>query len=101
VEGLGWRCSVGVHIANEVRQGRQLESFNEGPSLADGPGKLAVCDARMTFFSKLNHSQGVVSTSVEHDHQTKFAGIVPAEVVGVVFQDGPDTVLLVVGGDEQ
>jgi hypothetical protein len=55
----------------------------------------------MTFFSQLNHSQGVVSTSVEHDHQTKLAGIVPAEVVGVVFQDRPDTVLLVVGGDEQ
>jgi hypothetical protein len=55
----------------------------------------------MTFFSQLNHSQGVVSTSVEHDHQTKLTGIVPAEVVGVVFQDGPDTVLLVVGGDEQ
>ena len=101
VEGFGRCCAVGIYVADEVRQGRQLESFNEGPSFADGTGKFTVCDAGMTLFSLLNHSQGVVSTPIEHDDQTKLAGVMLAEVVGVVFQDGPDTVLLVVGGDEQ
>ena len=58
-------------------------------------------DAGVVFLGFLNHTQRVVSTTVEHNHQTKLSWIVPAEVFGVLVQYWANAVLLVVGGDEQ
>jgi hypothetical protein len=100
-KGIRGRCTVGVHVPDELGSRSQTESLNQGASFPNGVLEFKVGDARELVLSPLDHGQRCVPTTVE-DHDdggTRTEAV--TENPGVGIEDRTDTVFLVVRWNQE
>ena len=95
------RGAVGVHVADQVRQRRQLESFDERAALADGLREFQRADRRIIRADALHDAERVVRAAVEHDDELELAVVMLLEIAGIVAQHRFDAALFVVSRDQE
>ena len=67
------RRAVGVHVADQIASGGELEAFDERAALADGSWKFQRADGREFRRHPLDHAERVVRAAVEHDDDLELA----------------------------
>jgi hypothetical protein len=77
------------------------EALDEGAALADGRGEVLDVHFGEVLRHALHDAEGVVAAAVEDDEDLKGAGVVGAEIGGVVAEGRLDALLLVVGGNQE
>jgi len=93
--------AVRIHVADQVGDGGELQSFDERAALANRIGKVEKTDARKFLRHLLYDTERVVAAAVEHHEKFEASWKFTRVVFGKVAQHRPDARLLVVSGDEQ
>ena len=96
------RRPVGIHVADQIAEGGELEAFDERAALANRLLEFQHPKHRRKFRrDPPNHSERVVGAAVEHDDELEFAGIIFLEKLRVVAQHRFDAALLVVSRNQE
>ena len=93
--------AVGVHVTDQIAEGRELEAFDERAALADGFLEFSGADNGKFRRDRLHDAQRVVRAAVEDDDDLEFAGIVVLKKSRVVAQHRFDAALLVISRNEE
>ena len=99
--GGGRRGAIGIHIADDIGEGGQLQSFDQRAAFANGRGKILKADGKKLLRHPLHDGHGVVAAAV-HDHDDLiFALIVFPEILRVAAQHRFDARFFVISRDEE
>src|SRR5229473_810512 len=94
VKRRGTGGAVGIHVADQVTQGRELQAFDQRAAFADLTREFQRADGRVLPGRALYHAEGVVHTGIEHDYDLEGAPMVLLQELRVVAEHRFDALLL-------
>jgi hypothetical protein len=101
VKRVWGRRSVRIHIANHIRERRELETFYQRATFANRLFELDHADKGKVSGYFLDDAVRIVAAAVEDNDELKSTGVIRFEVRAIVAEDWIDPVFLVVRGDKE
>jgi hypothetical protein len=101
VKGSRSGGTIGINVADQIRQRRQLESFDQRAPLANRRGKLQPAHLLKLHRDALKNTYRVVRATVQHDAKLEVAVIILPKIFGVLAQHRLNPLFFVVRRNQQ
>ena len=101
VKGVRGRCTVGIHVTDEISMGREFQPLDQRTAFADGVRKIERGDKWKVRGNFFDDAERVIAAAIEHHHQLEFSGVLVPKISTVFAQHRFDPGFLVVGRNQQ